>query len=79
MAISLDEVTYNWNVGDLYKADLKSSCMICGHNLSAISSHSPMIRGAMKLLDEAGWIDQDGDVYESVTVASMLKKAQSSA
>jgi peptide/nickel transport system substrate-binding protein len=62
MAISLEDVTYNWNVGDLYKADLKSSLYDLWPQFECNIEPFPYDpEGAMKLLDEAGWIDQDGD------------------
>jgi len=61
-ALNLKDVTYNWNVGDLFKANLLTSLydlwpqFAC--NLPAFP-YDP--EGAKALLDAAGWKDLDGN------------------
>ena len=62
MAISREEVTYNWDVAGLYDAELTTSLYDLWPQFACnIEPYDYDPEGAAALLDEAGWTDEDDD------------------
>jgi len=62
MAIDREAVTYNWRVEGLYEPELQTSLYDLWPQFACNIEPFPYDpEGAMELLDEAGWTDEDGD------------------